>query len=436
MRPLPDELAQGWSWAESVESRARSYARRFPIEFSHGEGAELIAADGRRYIDLLAGAGVHALGHAHPRILDAIASETKPILSSLDLTTTVKVRFLEAFLDALPKDFEGDTKVHFCGPTGSDAIEAACKLARRATGRRGFFAFQGSYHGMSQGALALTASRDARRAGLDARLDITFCPYPYPFRGKGAWRDPEAATDLALAHVETLLEDDHSGTDIPAAMIIEAVQGEGGTIVAPLRFLRGLRALCDRFGILLILDEIQAGMGRTGRWWALEHAGIKADMMAVSKAIGGGLPMALLAYRKELDLWEPGDHIGTFRGQHLAFAAGRAVLAEIKESDLVGRAAQLGSRLTQRLQSLVDRYEIAGEARGVGLLQGLELVGRPGLTAADATRIVQSRLFERGVVIERGGRDGATLRFLPPLTIPEATLDQAVDLLEQELGRL
>ncbi|MFD2264241.1 aspartate aminotransferase family protein [Lacibacterium aquatile] len=433
---MTDEIAENWSWVEGVESRARSYARRFPVEFSHGQGSELITADGRRFIDLLAGAGVQALGHAHPRILAAIADEQAPIISSLDLTTSAKVRFLQTFLGVLPKSLEGDAKVHFCGPTGSDGVEAACKLARRVTGRRGLFTFYGSYHGMSQGALSLTASRDARRAGLDARMDVTFCPFPYPFRGKGAWSDPEAAIDLALAHVETLLEDDHSGTDIPAAMIIEAVQGEGGSIVAPPRFLRGLRALCDRFGILLILDEIQAGMGRSGRWWALEHADINPDMMVVSKAVGGGIPMALLVYRKEYDVWEPGDHIGTFRGQHLAFVAGRAVLEEMQESNLVDRVAQMGSRLTQRLQSLVDRYDMAGEARGVGLLQGLELVGRPGLTASEASRTVQARLFERGVVIERGGRDGATLRFLPPLTIPETTLDQAVDLLEQELARL
>lgn len=425
-----------WNWGASVESSARSYARRFPVEFTAGEGVSLIARDGTRYLDLLAGAGVHALGHAHPRIMAALQTELSPILSSLDLTTSAKLEFLRDFLAVLPEGLKDNARVHFCGPTGSDGIEAACKLARRVTGRRGLFAFHGGYHGMSQGALAVTASRDARRAGLDARMDVTFCPFPYPFRGKGLWSDPELAIDLALAHVETLLEDDHSGTDVPGAMIIEAVQGEGGTIVAPPRFLQGLREICDRFGILMIFDEIQAGMGRTGRWWALEHAGVRPDMMVVSKAIGGGLPLTLLAYRQDLDQWGPGDHIGTFRGQHLSFVAGRMVLAEFQDSQIVPRTAQLGGQLAERLHHLTGKYTIAGQARGLGLLQGLELNSRPGLSASDAAQAVQRGLFGRGIIIERGGRDGATLRFLPPLIITSSELDRAVEAIDAELARL
>jgi diaminobutyrate-2-oxoglutarate transaminase len=435
---LPDNPARpDWQWGLSVESSARSYARRFPVEFAGGEGIYLIDRDGRRYVDLLAGAGVHALGHAHPRVLAAVQEQMTPILSSLDLTTTAKLAFLQDFLAVLPPGLkDGAAKVHFCGPTGSDGIEAACKLARRVTGRRGIFAFHGGYHGMSQGALAVTASRDVRRAGLDARMDVTFCPYPYPFRGKGAWADPESATDLALAHVETLLEDDHSGTDIPGLMLIEAVQGEGGTIPAPPRFLKGLRALCDRYGILLAFDEIQAGMGRTGRWWALEHAGIEPDMMVVSKAIGGGLPLTLLVYRRELDQWGPGDHIGTFRGQQLSFAAGRAVLAVMQEQNIPARAAQTGSWLHDQLQDLVSRHPIAGEARGLGLLQGLELTGTRNRTASETALAVQQALFSRGIIIERGGREGATLRFLPPLVITPEDLTPVLTALDEELGRL
>jgi diaminobutyrate-2-oxoglutarate transaminase len=432
----PHRTERDWDWGAGIESSARSYADRFPVAFRGAEGCELIAADGRRYLDLLCGAGVHVLGHAHPRIMAALRDVQAPLLSGLDLTTTDKLAFIDGLLGTLPADLRDDCRIQFCGPTGSDTVEAALKLARLATGRSGIFAFIGGYHGMTQGALGVSSARAVRRAGLRVRDDVTFCPFPYPFRGSGAWADPESAIDLALAHVEMLLADDHSGTDIPAAMLIEAVQGEGGNIVAPPRFLAGLRALCDRYGILLILDEIQSGVGRTGRWWAHQHANLRIDMMCVAKGVGGGVPVGVLVYRSALDVWQPGDHIGTFRGPLLAFILGRTTIEIIKEERLVERAARLGTTLSLELMEIVARHEAAGELRGLGLFLGVELTGRSGLGAGEAARRVQAGLFERGIIIERGGREGSVLRLLPPLNLPEAAVDRFLEGLDRELASL
>jgi diaminobutyrate-2-oxoglutarate transaminase len=415
------------------ESSARSYPLNFPISFSGAEGHYLIGTDGQRYLDLLTGAGVLLLGHNHPAVRQAIEGAALPILSSLDLVTTAKAAFLDSFAGILPEPFRDRAKVHFCGPTGSDAIEAALKLAVMATGRSGIFAFAGGYHGMGQGALAVSSNLKVRRAGLRVRDDVTFLPFPYAFRSRIA--DAEQLTDYCLDHLRALLEDDHSGVDLPGAMVLEAVQGEGGNIVAPARFLKGLREICDAHGIVLILDEIQSGLGRTGRWFAFEHAGILPDMICVSKGVGGGFPMSLLVYDKAFDCWSPGDHIGTFRGQEFAFRAGRATIETIRDQDLLTAATDQGQRLAEGLRGLANRPGY-GEVRGLGLFLGLECRASGSHAAGEIARHLQSALLADRVMIERGGRESSVLRFLPPLTITDAEIERVVEAVDTGFAAL
>ena len=429
MSPSPppnDPLQASADW----ESSARSYANAFPALFASASGGWLIDVSGKRYLDFLTGAGVHVLGHNHPKVCAAIAADREPLVNGLDLLTTAKLAFVEALRSVLPGRMADTHKLHFCGPTGSDAIEAAMKLAYRATGRRGVIAFSGGYHGMTQGALSLTSSRRLREAGLLYPGAVSFCAFPYPLRFPPPFNTPAAATAFCLAQFELMLEDDHSGVDPPGLVMIEAVQGEGGNHVAPPDFLQRIAALCRKFGILLALDEIQSGMGRTGRWFAFEHAAIEPDIVCLSKGVGGGYPLSLLLFDRRLDCWNAGDHIGTFRGQQIAMTAGRATLQTIASERLVERAATAGARLKDRLQALAAKGPVA-EVRGVGLMLGFEM-------AADGSiaRKLQQLLFNEGVIVETGGRGGRVVRILPPLTVSDDEIEYFLAAFERVLPQL
>ncbi|GEO81286.1 aspartate aminotransferase family protein [Pararhodospirillum oryzae] len=403
------------------ESSARSYAGRFPRVFVAAQGPWLIDQDGRRFLDFLGGAGVLLLGHNHPDVQAALAAQARPVGNSLDLLTDAKLSFVETLHGVLPGDLARTHKIHFCGPTGSDAVEAALKLAARATGRRGVIAFHGGYHGMGQGALAVSSSRRLREAGLLMAGQVAFCPYPYPLRFPEPFRTPEAAAGFCLAQLRLMIEDDHAGQELPGLVLLEAVQGEGGTIVPPPGFLREVEALCRRHGILLGLDEIQSGLGRAGRWFAYEDDGIQPDLICVSKGIGGGYPLSLLLFDRRLDVWRPGDHIGTFRGQSIALVAGKATLEVIARDALPDNAARVGARLKEDLARRTAGHPKIREVRGLGLMLGIETDS--GATA-DA---LQAALFQAGVIVETGGREGAVLRLLPPLTIGAAEVEACLE---------
>jgi diaminobutyrate-2-oxoglutarate transaminase len=312
------------------ESNARSYPRRLPLALVRGEGVHVTATDGRTYLDCLAGAGTLTLGHNHPVVLEAIRSVLAcglP-LHTLDFATPVKDAFVEELFGHLPPALATDGRIHFCGPSGADAVEAAIKLVRIATGRRGLLAFQGGYHGMTQGALAATGNLAVKAALAGLAPEVHFLPYPNGYRcplGIGG----EAGQRACARYVERLLDDPESGITPPAGMLLEVVQGEGGSIPAPLEWLQAMRRLTAERGIPLIVDEVQTGLGRTGRLFAVEHAGIVPDVLVLSKAIGGGLPLAVVVYSSALDRWPPGAHTGTFRGNQLAMAAGTAALRHI-----------------------------------------------------------------------------------------------------------
>ncbi|WP_175647617.1 diaminobutyrate--2-oxoglutarate transaminase family protein [Streptomyces cyaneochromogenes] len=349
------------------ESAARTYARALPIVPVRARGLTIEGADGRRYLDCLSGAGTLALGHNHPVVLEAIRKvlDSGAPLHVLDLATPVKDAFITELFHTLPPGLAGRARVQFCGPAGTDAVEAAFKLVRAATGRTGILAFTGAYHGMTAGAL------EASGGACDVR--VARLPYPQDYRcpfGVGG----ERGAELAARWTESVLDDPKSGVPRPAGMILEPVQGEGGVIPAPDGWLRRMRQITADRSIPLIADEVQTGVGRTGSFWAVEHSGVTPDVMVLSKAIGGSLPLAVIVYRDDLDAWQPGAHAGTFRGNQLAMAAGTATLAYVRENRLAERAAELGSRMLGQLQGLAGEFACIGDVRGRGLMIGVEVV--------------------------------------------------------------
>lgn len=349
------------------ESAARTYARALPIVPVRARGLTIEGADGRRYLDCLSGAGTLALGHNHPVVLEAIRKvlDSGAPLHVLDLATPVKDAFITELFHTLPPGLADHARVQFCGPAGTDAVEAAFKLVRAATGRNGILAFSGAYHGMTAGAL------EASGGAFDVR--VARLPYPQDYRcpfGVGG----ERGAELAARWTESVLDDPKSGVPHPAGMILEPVQGEGGVIPAPGGWLRRMRQITADRSIPLIADEVQTGVGRTGAFWAVEHSGVTPDVMVLSKAIGGSLPLAVIVYRDELDAWQPGAHAGTFRGNQLAMAAGTATLAYVRQNRLAERAAEVGSRMLRQLQAFAGEFRCIGDVRGRGLMIGVEVV--------------------------------------------------------------
>jgi diaminobutyrate-2-oxoglutarate transaminase len=420
---------------EKRESNARSYPRRIPIAIEEAEGIYVKDADGNKYIDCLAGAGTLALGHNHPVVIEAIEKilHDKRPLHTLDLTTPVKEEFVSEVFASLPEELANKAKIQFCGPTGGDAIEAAIKLVKTATGRRSILSFQGGYHGATHGTMALSGNLGPKEKVQGLMPDVHFMPYPYAYRcpfGIGG----EESHKISAQYIENLLDDPESGILPPAAMIFEVVQGEGGSIPAPIEWLKEMRRITKERNIPLIIDEVQTGIGRTGELFAFEHAGIIPDVLVLSKAIGGSLPLSVVIYDKELDKWSPGAHIGTFRGNQMAMAAGTATLRFIKENKLSQHAAQLGEKLMLELSILQNEIPEIGDVRGRGLMVGAEIVNprvrakMKGTYAADpelASRI-QRECFNRGLILEVGGRHGSVVRFLPPLIITEEQMDDVI----------
>lgn len=418
------------------ESAARTYARSLPIVPVRARGLTIEGADGRRYLDCLSGAGTLALGHNHPVVLEAIKKviDSGAPLHVLDLATPVKDAFTTELFATLPREFADNARIQFCGPAGTDAVEAAFTLVRAATGRSGLLAFTGAYHGMTAGALAASGGAD------DVR--VTRLPFPQDYRcpfGTGG----EHGAELSARWTESVLDDPKSGTPAPAGMILEPVQGEGGVNPAPDGWMRRMRQITEARSIPLIADEVQTGVGRTGAFWAVEHSGVVPDVMVLSKAIGGSLPLAVIVYRSELDTWQPGAHAGTFRGNQLAMAAGTATLAHVRENRLAERAADLGARMLADLRGLASHHPCIGDVRGRGLMIGVELVdpeAAPASPGGEAppdpvlARAVQQECLRRGLIVELGGRHSTVVRLLPPLTLTDEQATAVVDRLADALA--
>ena len=427
----PADNAQFASRQDSRESNARTYARRMRIAIRQAKGVRLTDADGKTYFDCLAAAGTMALGHNHPAVVAALreALDSEVPFQTLDIATPLKDEFTHELLGTLPTGFASRARIQFCGPSGSDAIEAAIKLVRTATSKSAMLAFDGGYHGMTQGALSLMGNIHAKKVLGPLGQPTQFLPYPHPFRcpfGLGG----EATGKVSAQYIRSLLQDPEGGM-LPAGMVMELVQGEGGVVPAPDTWAREMRALTRELAIPLVVDEVQTGWGRTGSLYAFEHSGITPDVLVLSKAIGGGLPLSVIVYDEDLDLWEAGAHAGTFRGNTLAMAAGLATLRVIREQDLPRHAAQMGARLTRHLREIQGECALIGDVRGRGLMVGVEIVdpdGQPdaqGHLPADGVkaRVIQQECFDRGLIVEMGGRNGSVARFLPPLVITAEDID-------------
>jgi diaminobutyrate-2-oxoglutarate transaminase len=422
------------------ESNARTYPRRIPIAIKNAKGVHVTDTEGRTYFDCLAGAGALALGHNHPVVVQAIQqmlAEGLP-MQTLDLTTPVKDQFVQTLFASLPAEFSSNARVQFCGPSGADAVEAAIKLVKTATGRRSMLAFHGAYHGMTHGALGLTADLGPRKPIAGLMPEVHFLPYPHHYRcpfGLGG----EAGHRTASTYVERLLDDPNSGIVPAAGMILEVVQGEGGVIPAPDDWLRKIRGITRERTIPLIIDEVQTGLGRTGALYAFQHAGITPDVVVLSKAIGGSLPLSVVVYNADLDQWAPGAHAGSFRGNQMAMATGTATIKYIQDHHLDQHAWQMGERLMTHLREIQSEIRSFGEVRGRGLMVGVEVIDpdvRPDEwgcfppSPSTAARI-QSESLRRGLILELGGRYASVVRFLPPLIVSSEQIDDIASIFRE-----
>ena len=414
------------------ESSARSYPRKFPFALRKAKGSWVEDVEGNRYLDFLCGAGTLALGHNDDEVnramMDLIASDAP--LHTLDLTTPVKDRFVQTILDNMPGHLAQDAKIQFCSPSGTDATDAAIKLCKTATGRSTVIAFSGGYHGMGHGALALTGNLNAKNHVANLMPGVQFMPYPYSYRcpfGIGG----DAGVDACCAYFERMLKDPESGVTRPAAVIIEPIQGEGGVIPAPAKFLQTIRRVTLELDIPMICDEIQCGMGRSGRLFAFEHAGIVPDVILASKAIGGSQPMAVVIYDRKLDKWTAGAHAGTFRGNQLAMAAGTVVLQRVTRKEFLDDVTRKGGYIKDALLRLQKEVSIIGDVRGMGLMLGVEFVnptgdrdimGHPQPSGEIAAR-VQHMCFVNRLVMEKGGKNGSVMRCLCALNVTDEEID-------------
>lgn len=429
-----------YEWVRRVESSARTYAATFESVFESGAGLRIKDSAGREILDCLCCAGALPLGHNHPEVRDAVIDfiSSGHVQQVLDLTTPAKYEFIEQLYKSLPLSFSAEAKIHFCSPSGSDAVEAAMKLTRIATQRHPIIAFHGAYHGMTGGALSAMGNLTPKSSGLSVASGVHFAPYPYAFRCPFG-SDGSRTDELSLAYLKTILSDPESGIPAPAAVIVEVVQGEGGCIPVSDQWLRTLRELTRQHKVPLIVDEVQSGFGRTGTMFAFERAGIVPDVLVLSKALGGGFPLAVVMYHESLDVWSRGMHAGTFRGNQIAMVSGRKTLEIIERDALADQAARIGATLMAGLRQLSERYPELGDVRGRGLMIGVEVVkpasGSYGEAAGDgelAGKIKQAA-FRKGLLVETGGRHGAVLRFLPPLNITEADVGEILTRFESAL---
>ncbi|GHF73912.1 diaminobutyrate-2-oxoglutarate transaminase [Amycolatopsis bartoniae] len=404
---------------EKLESEVRSYSRGWPVVFDRAVGSRLYAEDGTPYLDFFAGAGALNYGHNNPvlkqALLDYIARDG--VTHALDMFTVAKRDLLETFQQNILQPRELDYKLIFPGPGGANAVEAALKLARKVTGKESVINFTNAFHGMTLGALSVTGN-SMKRSGAGIPL-VHATPMPYDHYFDGAYPD--------FLYFERLLDDSGSGLNEPAAVIVETVQGEGGINAASLEWLRGLSDLCQRHNILLIVDDVQMGCGRTGPFFSFEDAGIKPDMVCLSKSIGGyGLPMALTLIKPELDVWEPGEHNGTFRGISPAFVTAAEALRTYWADDELEKSTRAkGERIGAALQGIVEAYPEANlTAKGRGLARGLEFEN--GETAGK----VCAAAFERGLLMETSGPDGEVAKMLPPLTLTDAEVGEGLEIID------
>ena len=425
---LPGPKAQAII-ARDARVTSPSYPRDYPFVMSHGKGVEVWDVDGNRFLDFAAGIAVCATGHAHPRVVQAIKDAADRFIHvSSDYWHEAQTALGEK-IDALNPMRE--PVMSFYCQSGTEAVEGALKLARYVTGRSRFIAFLGGFHGRTMGSLAFTSSKYTQQKGFFPTMPgVTHVPYPNPYRPILAGSDQGAAV---LNYIETVLFASNVPPQEVAAILIEPIQGEGGYVVPPEGFMSGLRALCDRHGILLICDEVQSGIGRTGKMFAVEHFGVAPDIMALAKGLGSGMPIGMVVAKKTLmEQWQRGAHGNTYGGNPLCCAAALATL-ELVEREYCANAAAVGDYFLGRLRALQSQFDCIGEVRGKGLMIGMELVTNRATKepASELCDSVVRRAFHNGLLLLSCGR--STIRFMPPLLVTKAQVDEALQILAETL---
>lgn len=401
---------------EKYESEVRSYCRNFPAVFTKAKGSYIFAEDGKEYIDFFCGAGALNYGHNNDyiksRIIDYLESDG--IIHSLDMFTSAKRDFIEFFESKVLEPRGFNYKIQFPGPTGTNAVEAALKLARKVKKRNNIFAFMGAFHGMTLGSLSMTTDRDSREGAGVVLTDVTHIPTPYMF--------PELDV---LKYMQTLIDDDHSGISKPAAVFVEPVQADGGIHVFSVEFLKGLREFCTRNDILLVCDDIQVGSARTGTYFSFERAGIVPDIVTLSKSIGGyGMPFALVLFKPELDVWNPGEHNGTFRGSQLSIVAAKAGLEIMLNDNVEAEVRRKGEIIAEYLGKVKEINECF-DVRGIGFMWGVDCNKvKPDVVS----RAIVKECFENGLIVERAGRNNDVVKLMPCLLADDETLKKGLDI--------
>lgn len=411
---------------EEYESQVRSYCRNFPTVFTTAKGSFLYDEDGKEYIDFFCGAGGLNYGHNNEYIKEKVLEylQSDGVMHALDMYTAPKREFLEFYEEKILKPRGLHYKIQFPGPTGTNAVEAALKLARKVTGRNNVFAMMGGFHGMTLGSLALTTDASSRAGAGVPLYNVTHIPAPYMF--------PELDT---IHYMETLLTDDHSGVEKPAAIVLETVQADGGINPFPVEWLQRVRALCDKYDILMIVDDIQVGCARTGWFFSFERAGIVPDIVTQSKSIGGyGMPFALVLIKPELDIWSPGEHNGTFRGYQLSMVAAKAGLEVMLNEHVEDKVRGQEKIIAQYMDEITALDSARVRTRGIGFIWGVDLYHCD--PEGKASKQVLDLCFQNGLIVERVGRGNAVVKVMPDLLIDEATLRRGLDILKNAVAQV
>lgn len=405
---------------DALESEVRSYIRSYPALFSKAKGSLIYDQSGKAYIDFFGGAGSLNYGHNHPKIIKKVVDYllADGIVQSLDMATEAKEIFLKEFNRVIQSPRHLSYKIQFAGPTGTNGIECALKIARMAKKRPGIIAFTNSYHGHSLGSLAVTSNSYYKNSYFGIPGNTVFMPF-----------DKYLGKDIdTLEILKKYLDDCSSGVDTPAGIILETIQIEGGINVASNQWLQELSEICRQYDILLIVDDIQAGIGRTGKFFSFENAGLKPDIVVLSKSIGSGFPLSCVLMKPEIDVWKPGQHTGTFRGNNISFVAGTAALEFWEEETFEKSIAEKSLNLKSGLEEICQRFPNLNMAvRGQGMLYGLEIL--PDGFAPKVSR----KAFKNGLLIELAGAKGSVLKFLPALNIPNQLLTEGLKIVKQSI---
>ncbi|MBD6955713.1 MAG: aspartate aminotransferase family protein [Thermoplasmata archaeon] len=419
---------------DELETSARTYTRIFKFAIEEARGATVRDVDDNIFIDWFAGVAVMNMGHNHPDIRKALMDQMDRIVHIPEIPTEIRIEFLKNLNSTLPGKLKNNAKVLFT-TTGADACEASTSLARYITNKRTIVAFGGAYHGISGGISATTGNYHYREFGGFRYENVHHLPYPYPYRFPLKVKE-EDISKVVVDELEYLIKDPYAGTGPIAGVLVEPVQGEGGYVVPPDDFLPMLREITEKYSIPLIVDEVQTGVGRTGRIWASEHYDVTPDIMCISKGIGNGIPISMVVYKREYDENLPqGFRLGTYRGNPLGLAAGNAVLKILKKGEVLERVEKKGRYILERFREIQEKNDVIGDVRGIGYMVGVEIVknSRTREPWQDMANKIKERMFKSGLLMHTCGHYSNVLRFMAPLIIEDDLIEKGIDIFQQSI---